>query len=158
MLDMLTTTPGRDSVASMSATVSRTTNVAPVRFTSRTARQSSAVIFLISPVVRSFFTSIPSRMIPALFTRALSPPIASRAQATNSVTSPSRRTSSLRLWMPAGSSASAASSMSPAATCAPGFRETRAKCAPIPRAAPVTIAFTSFSCMFPSLCRRRGAP
>ena len=42
-----------------------------------TASQSALESVVTSPVARSFFTSRPSRMIPALFTSALSPPIAS---------------------------------------------------------------------------------
>ena len=155
---MFTTTPGRDSVASISATTSRTMKVAPVRFTSRTARQSS----------RGHLPDLAGRLVPpdeqAVADDARV--VDERVQPAHRLARPGRRTRRCRprgarracaCGTPDGSSASAASSTSPAATCAPASTRRRAKCAPIPRAAPVTIAFTSFSCMFPSSPRARRA-
>ena len=108
------------------ATVSRTIQVAPVRFTSRTACHASRDIVTMSPVLRSLFTSNPSRRIPALLITPVRPPICSCAQSTKAAVSASSTTFSARVCtLPAipshdrASSASPSSFTSPAATCCP---------------------------------------
>src|SRR5579859_5944355 len=149
---MLTTTPLLPEAA-MLATTSRARSVAPVRLTAMTASHCALLSVLISPVSRSFFTSRPSRRMPALLTRALRPPIAPFAQATKPATSASSATSSLRACTWPGHlasdavSARPASLTSPMATWAPASARRTAKWRPMPEAPPETMILRSLSFM-----------
>ena len=165
MLDMFTTTPGRLPVSTIFRTISRTSRVAPVRFTASTASHCSRERTVTSPVCRSFFTSRPSRRMPALLTSAFSPPIALCAHSTKSRTSASFDTSSVRAWifpvLPRAISSVSASPCgftSPMATWAPAWHSRSAKWRPRPWAPPETMHFTAarFMKTVPLLDRRPG--